>query len=74
MNIASTYAAILIPSGQAALLGFTMPLGTVLGSRLLFGEPRGARSSAAVALGGLGVTLLLVKGWRAYASSPAGFG
>lgn len=72
-NIASTYAAVLIPSGQAALLGFTMPLWTVLGSRVLFGERLDARSLAAVALGGLGVTLLLVKGWGAYASAPAGF-
>jgi drug/metabolite transporter (DMT)-like permease len=29
-NIASTYAAVLIPSGQAAILGFTMPLWAAL--------------------------------------------
>ena len=29
-NIASTYSAILIPSGQAAVLGFTMPLWSAL--------------------------------------------
>src|SRR6188472_4377730 len=37
-NIASTYAAVLIPSGQAAILGFTMPLWAALGSRIFFGE------------------------------------
>src|SRR5206468_9500733 len=37
-NLASTYAAILIPSGQAAILGFTMPLWTVLVVWLALGE------------------------------------
>src|SRR4051812_22058201 len=37
-NIASTYSAILIPSGQAAILGFTMPLWTVLVAWLAFGD------------------------------------
>lgn len=72
-NIASTYAAVLIPSGQAALLGFTMPLWAALGARLFFGQRLDARSLTALALGGLGVVLLVARGWSAYAAAPAGF-
>jgi drug/metabolite transporter (DMT)-like permease len=72
-NLASTYAAILIPSGQAAILGFTMPLWTVLVVWLAFGErPRG-RMMLAVALAALGVALLAVPAHESYATAPAGF-
>jgi drug/metabolite transporter (DMT)-like permease len=37
-NIASTYSAILIPSGQASVLGFTMPLWSALISWAVLGE------------------------------------
>src|SRR4051795_1867838 len=47
-NLASTYAAILIPSGQAAILGFTMPLWTVLVAWLAFGERPAPRMGAAM--------------------------
>jgi drug/metabolite transporter (DMT)-like permease len=72
-NIASTYAAVLIPSGQAALLGFTMPLWAALGARMFFGQRLDARSLVALGLGGLGVVLLVARGWSAYAAAPAGF-
>jgi drug/metabolite transporter (DMT)-like permease len=72
-NIASTYAAVLIPSGQAALLGFTMPIWAALGARIFFGERLQPRALAAIGLSGLGVLLLLAKGWSAYAAAPAGF-
>src|SRR3954463_10785174 len=72
-NLASTYAAILIPSGQAAILGFTMPLWTVLVVWLAFGErPRG-RMVLAMALAALGVVLLAIPAHDAYATAPAGF-
>jgi len=72
-NLASTYAAILIPSGQAAILGFTMPLWTVLVVWLAFGERPAPRMLVAIALAALGVILLAIPARAAYASAPAGF-
>ena len=37
-NIASTYSALLIPSGQSAVLGFTMPLWSALIAWAVLGE------------------------------------
>jgi len=71
-NVASTYAAVLIPSGQAAVLGFTMPLWGALIAWAVFGERLNARLLLAVALGGIGVTLLMVPSFRAYAAAPLG--
>jgi drug/metabolite transporter (DMT)-like permease len=73
-NIASTYSAILIPSGQASVLGFTMPLWAALLSWALFGERLTRRMALAVALGGASVGLLMIPGWDAYARAPLGFG
>jgi drug/metabolite transporter (DMT)-like permease len=72
-NIASTYAAILIPSGQAAVLGFTMPLWAALISWVVLGERLSTRLLMAIVLGGLGVALLIVSAFGAYAKAPAGF-
>jgi drug/metabolite transporter (DMT)-like permease len=72
-NIASTYAALLIPSGQAAILGFTMPLWSALIGWALLGERLGGRMLAGVLLGGAAVGLLMVPGLQAYASAPLGF-
>jgi drug/metabolite transporter (DMT)-like permease len=72
-NIASTYAAILIPSGQAAVLGFTMPLWSALISWAVLGERLGGRVVLAVLLGGAAVGLLMVPGIEAYARAPLGF-
>ena len=72
-NIASTYAAILIPSGQAAVLGFTMPLWSVLITWAVLGERMSRRLLLAIVLGGAGVALLMVPGFAAYAAAPAGF-
>jgi drug/metabolite transporter (DMT)-like permease len=72
-NVASTYAAILIPSGQAAILGFTMPTWTVLVAWVLFGERPTPRMWLAVVLAAVGVGLLLVPARAAYADAPAGF-
>jgi len=70
-NIASTYAALMIPSGQAAVLGFTMPLwaalfGTLTGQRL------GPRLWLALALGAAAVGLLAWRSLGAYAQAPLG--
>lgn len=72
-NLASTYAAILIPSGQAAILGFTMPLWTVLVAWALFGEKPTRRMLLAMVLAAVGVGLLMVPAREAYRDAPAGF-
>ena len=72
-NIASTYSAILIPSGQSAVLGFTMPLWSVLISWAVLGERFSGRLLLAVILGSVAVILLMVPGMEAYARAPLGF-
>lgn len=72
-NVTSTYAAILIPSGQAAILGYTMPLWMPLISWALYRERPGRRMGVAIALGGIGIGLLIVRGLEAYARAPLGF-
>ena len=72
-NIASTYAATLIPSGQAAVLGFTMPLWGALISWAVLGERLNGRLLLAIVLGGVGVALLMIPGFAAYADAPVGF-
>jgi drug/metabolite transporter (DMT)-like permease len=72
-NVASTYAAVLIPSGQAAILGFTMPFWGALIAWIFLGQRPGARVLMALAIGGLGVVLLTVNGIDAYAKAPLGF-
>ena len=72
-NVGSTYAAVLIPSGQAAVLGFTMPLWATLVSWLAFGEKPSPRLVGSVALAGCGVACLAYAGRHSYASAPLGF-
>ena len=71
-NVASTYSAILIPSGQSALLGFTMPLWAALLSWAVLREPLSRRMLVAIVLGGCGVALLMWRSLDAYARAPAG--
>ena len=71
-NIASTYSAILIPSGQSAVLGFTMPLWSALISWAVLGERLTRRLLLAVLLGGAAVTLLMVPSFASYAQAPLG--
>jgi drug/metabolite transporter (DMT)-like permease len=72
-NIASTYAAVLIPSGQAAILGFTMPLWAALIAWAFLGERMTGRMLAAIALGAVAVALLMAQGIDAYVRAPLGF-
>ena len=72
-NIASTYAAVLIPSGQAAILGFTMPLWAALIAWAFVGERMTGRMLAAIALGAVAVGLLMAQGIEAYVRAPLGF-
>ncbi len=71
-NITSTYAALLIPSGQAAVLGFTMPLWAALIAWAVLGERLSPRLLLAIVLGGAGVALLMVPSFAAYAAAPLG--
>jgi drug/metabolite transporter (DMT)-like permease len=71
-NIASTYSAILIPSGQSAVLGFTMPLWSALISWAVLGERLTGRLMLAVLLGAAAVTLLMVPSFVSYAGAPMG--
>jgi drug/metabolite transporter (DMT)-like permease len=72
-NIASTYSATLIPSGQSAVLGFTMPLWSALISSAVLGERLTGRVLLAVAVGGVAVTLLMWPSFTSYAQAPLGF-
>ena len=72
-NIASTYAAVMIPSGQAAILGFTMPLWLAALNRCFLQIRLTSRQRWALVLGGAGVGLLMWRGWQDYVQAPAGF-
>jgi len=72
-NIGSTYASILIPSGQAAVLGFTMPVWATLLSWLVMGERPSRRLILSVMLSSCGVALLGFAARQTYASAPLGF-
>ena len=72
-NIGSTYAAVLIPSGQAAVLGFTMPVWATLFSWLAFGERPSRRLVFSVFLAACGVGLLALAARQSYAAAPLGF-
>jgi len=72
-NVASAYAAILLPSGQAAILGFTMPLWAALMGFVFMGQRLPGRLIAALALGAGAVGLLMWRSLPAYAHAPAGF-
>ena len=72
-NIASGYAAILIPSGQAAILGFTMPFWTALIAWAAMGQRPAPRVLLALGIGFGGVVLLILNGISAYAKAPLGF-
>lgn len=71
-NVASTYSAILIPSGQAAVLSYTMPFWAALITWAVFGQrPRG-RMVLAIALAAAAVVLLMVPNFGVYARAPLG--
>jgi len=71
-NIASTYSALMIPSGQSAVLGFTMPLWSALIAWSVLGQRLGARMVMAIALGAAAVGLLMWKSLPVYAQAPLG--
>ena len=72
-NIASAYAAVLLPSGQAAILGFTMPLWVALIAWAAWGQRPTGRVALALVLGAAAVGLLLWRALPTGAQVPAGF-
>lgn len=72
-NAASAYAAVLLPSGQAAVLGFTMPIWATVLSWLFFRERPSARVLAAIAFSGCGVGLLILAAPASLSDAPIGF-
>ena len=71
-NVATTLVLTYIPSGQAALLGFTMPLWAALWSWLLFGHTLDGRQWLALLLGTAGVIVLMSPAFASYAHAPLG--
>ena len=71
-NIASAYAAVMIPSGQAAVLGFTMPLWAALFGWLFLKQRLDGRLLLALALGAAAVALLAWRSLGAYVEAPLG--
>jgi drug/metabolite transporter (DMT)-like permease len=71
-NILTAAAVRYIPSGQAAVLAYTMPLWFAAISVLLLGERLSARLLLALAFGSGAVVLLSVPNLRIYADAPLG--
>lgn len=61
-----------LPAGRAAILGFTMPVWTVLLGVLFYKERMNARLLLAVASVLTGITLLLWNEWAQLAGNPVG--
>lgn len=72
-NVASAYAATLIPSGQAAMLGFTMPVWASILAWIFLRERPTPRIFASLLLASLGVALLAFAARKSFASAPLGF-
>ncbi|MDO5056204.1 MAG: DMT family transporter [Lautropia sp.] len=71
-NTATTLATTLIPSGQVAILGFTMPLWATLLGWVLLRQRLQGRHLMALGLGMAGVITLMVPAFHAYAQAPFG--
>ena len=71
-NILSVYGVALMASGRAAILGYTMPMWTVLLGIWVLGEPFTRRRAVGVALGMAGMLLLLGAELQAVGRAPAG--
>jgi drug/metabolite transporter (DMT)-like permease len=71
-NVLSIYALMLLPSGRAALLAFTMPVWSLLLSALWLREKLTRRSLAGLTLGALGILAMLGAEIAALAGAPLG--
>mgnify|MGYP001474839688 CR=1 FL=1 len=71
-NVPAVYGVMLLPSGRAALLGYTMPLWGVLLSAWLLGERLTPRRLLALALGMAGVIALMGGSLEGLLQAPLG--
>lgn len=71
-NVLIVYGVALLPSGRAALLGYTMPLWSAILSAWLLGERITARRLAGLALGLAGVAVLVGGSLDGLRQSPVG--
>ncbi len=71
-NIPAIYGVLLLPSGRAALLGYTMPLWGVLLSAWILGERLTLRRVAALVLGMAGVIILMGGSLTGMLQAPLG--
>ncbi|MFZ4652664.1 MAG: DMT family transporter [Rubrivivax sp.] len=72
-NVASAYAAVMLPSGQAAILGFTMPLWVALIAWAVWGQRPSRRVGVALLLGAAAVGLLMWRTLPTGSRVPVGF-
>ncbi|MEN9763276.1 MAG: hypothetical protein RI906_3102 [Pseudomonadota bacterium] len=66
------YGVMLLPSGRAAILGYTMPIWVALLGVLLFGDRPERRLLLGVAAAAAGVSLLLAREFSVISGSPLG--
>jgi drug/metabolite transporter (DMT)-like permease len=71
-HLATAVAVIYLPSGQASILAYTMPLWLAPLAALFLGQRITPRLLLAIVLGIAAVTLLMVPNFRAYAHAPLG--
>jgi drug/metabolite transporter (DMT)-like permease len=71
-NVCTAYAVMLIPSGHAAVIAFSMPLWAAIIGFLFLGERLGLRHLVALGFGVVGVTLLMIEDFAKFATAPLG--
>lgn len=71
-NLLSASGLSMLPSGRAGILAYTMPLWVVLLSRFLLNDALSKTRIAAIAIGMLGIALLLVEEVNALRAAPIG--
>jgi drug/metabolite transporter (DMT)-like permease len=70
-NVLTAYGVLHLPSGHAAVLGFSMPLWAALIGFVFLGERLNLRAVLAVVLGTIGLTLLMVDDFAKLGSGTA---
>jgi drug/metabolite transporter (DMT)-like permease len=71
-NLLSASGLSMLPSGRAGILAYTMPLWVVLLSRFLLNDALTKSRIAAIAIGMIGIALLLVDEFNALKAAPVG--
>lgn len=69
-NVLATYGLVLLPAGRAALLGYTMPIWTVLLSVWVLGDNFNWRVAIALCLGMIGILLLMSESLISWFNAP----